>query len=988
MPRPDQFYDPEYTRIQKDEDLRRSAELAVSKGLGRQTPDLDNPNLDIDYFQKLTRGELLAAPKVRQELSDRARFDVMAQDKALGDAAAAGDKQAEALLDLAARRRYKDLVDEHVAKDAQSRLDMHLSEAKKQAEYYADAAQKGVNITKAEVFETPEQVKARTGRQFIHLTPSQAAFTQEKAGAVTPETAEFWKLNRDRLTTPRGFEQVAAAAKTPAEQKLIAAVRAEMTEPRVGLPSDAGPIMKYLQAGARFAGGAVGGAADAARRMADTQTDTQTGLEVGGVDLPKFGAALAEHPLASLDKLMTGASQGAIKGVQEGEGTASGIAGSTIRALNHYRKEASPSVDEAMQRIQAEDTAAGRTRTPEEYEKQRAQLTQTAVDFLATNKDLGGRVTKWALNHPKGFEDLVGIPLDVYWVMTPAKLASMAGSAVKGSEALMGAGKAISEAVAGTKVGQYGQAAKDIFTYMPEAGKLEKKMGIEGLGADFRGAVDLAKGTEATALKAGKSAKEAQELGHAAAMAASDEVAAKYGIPREAYEFVSKRIQGKDGPKINLGPTLEKIWEGTKKAADYTVTPVNQIFRETTTLASPAYQASNIVSAPQLQYVGMGLGVANKDAQVVAAQLFKSAFKDLAPEALAKELPMANGKTVTMGELKDLFEKYHLSGQGMERIGTDYGKGRLADVAKGVAKFNEKVGATALNEGVSNYQKAVPFVDYILRHGDLSHHGISQAVQYASDVAGNYDRISQGAGYLGKVINFVPWTEFIIKNNVSFALKHPARMAQFAKQNQAVSDLRGEGDTRPRILGQALSDRDKLKYVASPQNQKLLGMDEKALMMEMHEQPMNTLLQLTGTSPMKSGALSDAKAFWQAAGAMLGYNLQTGEEIGGWKERMRTAGLAPVPRLAASVVNGIKNIVSGGDLETAADMILQIRANADFPVASRAMDLAAGHKQLPLTAPDVKSVSRVTPNYGQTFDAVGDIAAEEKSRKNFLKGRQ
>lgn len=970
-------------------------------------------DIDDAAIRDISASNLEGNEKLMAEMQARAEQDaIMSAPKDLADAYAKGNPQAISVIKGMAEPKRKAYFEQAVAEDFANRKASNDLNLAAQQKNYAYGLEHGVNLAGTNVFETPEQVAARKARKSYTLTPDQAKYLMETEGKVTPETADFYRRN-EGAAYGGDYASMRADAKTDKERALVDDLEARAKTQWMGLPSDPTTFQKYLGAGAAIPSGAIGGATEALRARAEAQPGSAGAQpRFAGIPLGSAVKAAAEHPVDTLTEMLTGAAAGAKRRFSEGEMSTAGIGGSLIKTLDTYRAQAKPAVDAEMERRKAE------FKTPQEADAARAEIEKNATEALMAAQDpkLMGVLTK----NPKLAEDLLGIPLDAYWLVSPAKIvkgaktvAEATGLAGKIGETAEAVGKAAPEVVK--------NAAKSL-QYYPEAGELEKaasKLNPEtakGLASELRGAEaarihdapgvgtaeafkslserNLAQRVAAgdveaiESIRAARSAETGVEQAvvpakirkEMAAVLGDDAAAQSYIMPKSQLDFLTKR--GKE-----LGQSEAQNSKAMAVAQSFwneVYTPINDAFRVNSTVNNPAYHLNNILSVPQYHFVGMGTKMFDPNAQRVGLTLAKEALFGSNPEALGKVFTSSKtGAKISLGEIKDLAQRRGLLSQGSEKIGGAVKEGSLLNPLRAAARGSEWVaehGPLQLNQATDAYQKMVPFAHKLISEGDFSHKGVSAALDYASDIAGNYDRLGDAFKGVGKVYNFMSWTNFALRNNLMAAANKPGVYATFQKANQAYSDQDYVDSDRARMLGRAMDARGKMSYVSRENVQKLLGDDEKAIMMSRFEQPYNTLLDFMGT-PRDSIASSSGNAAIQAAMiGLLGVDPSTGKPVDGLLPKLREIGLKAVPRVGQTAINAIKLATKNEDWDSAADIIWSLRANAELPGIARGIKAARGQKQLPVMGPTEK-VSRTKPDLrGQVVDTVDAIKRREADK--------
>lgn len=154
---------------------------------------------------------------------------------------------------------------------------------------------------------------------------------------------------------------------------------------------------------------------------------------------------------------------------------------------------------------------------------------------------------------------------------------------------------------------------------------------------------------------------------------------------------------------------------------------------------------------------------------------------------------------ITMAEAQEILSKYNITSQGALRYG-----GAPADLAPGpsswnlpgraiagLAKVQHQVAAKTRLQQVAqmgdDYQKAVTFLGYLRKNGKVSNGKLSldsihKAVDFTSEWAGNYSRLTQfEKRFMRDQFGFYSWNRFILPAIAKHMYKNPQRLAAFEK---------------------------------------------------------------------------------------------------------------------------------------------------------------------------------------------------------------
>jgi hypothetical protein len=222
---------------------------------------------------------------------------------------------------------------------------------------------------------------------------------------------------------------------------------------------------------------------------------------------------------------------------------------------------------------------------------------------------------------------------------------------------------------------------------------------------------------------------------------------------------------------------------------EYLMKPANSIFRTSATvLRSFAFHATNMSGAVGLGMLAHGRKAFNKDLQMGAIRGAHAAAFAGDPKALGTAFRLADGSTVKIGELYKVMEQYGVVGQAGLRFGKDIsaGKGWGATLAGGMQTIASKTRMQQVASFGDDYQHAVAFLGYMQRHGSMKSDDIYRALDFTTEYAGNYNRLTKfEKGALRDTFAFYSWNRFILPHLVKQVYKNPQRLAAFEKMRMA-----------------------------------------------------------------------------------------------------------------------------------------------------------------------------------------------------------
>ena len=251
-------------------------------------------------------------------------------------------------------------------------------------------------------------------------------------------------------------------------------------------------------------------------------------------------------------------------------------------------------------------------------------------------------------------------------------------------------------------------------------------------------------------------------------------------FPRMAKEGTSKNV------------AVEQALGVVKGFSDYFIKPINAWWRPVKTVTrSLSFHATNIGGAVGLGVLAHGMRAFNPMLQHGAARVaVNAALTGTGSKKLAgKMFTLNGGQKVSLGHLQDVMARYNIIGQSGLRYGSQIPGGRgpiqvMANLAQKVAQKTRMQQVAAFGD---DYQHSVAFMGWVkrnakLKNGKLTDDDIYKAVDFTSEYAGNYGRLTAfEKTAMRDTFAFYSWNRFILPHLFKQVVKHPGRLAAFEK---------------------------------------------------------------------------------------------------------------------------------------------------------------------------------------------------------------
>jgi len=229
-----------------------------------------------------------------------------------------------------------------------------------------------------------------------------------------------------------------------------------------------------------------------------------------------------------------------------------------------------------------------------------------------------------------------------------------------------------------------------------------------------------------------------------------------------------------------------------KGFSDYFIKPINAWWRPVKTVTrSLSFHATNIGGAVGIGILAHGMRAFNPALQGGAARVaFNAALTGTGSKKLASKMFSVNGgQKVSLGHLQDVMAKYNIIGQSGLRYGSQIpgGRGPIQIAANIAQKVAQKTRAQQVAAFGDDYQHAVAFMGWVkrnakLKNGKLTDDDIYKAVDFTSEYAGNYGRLTAfEKTAMRDTFAFYSWNRFILPHLFKQIVKHPGRLAAFEK---------------------------------------------------------------------------------------------------------------------------------------------------------------------------------------------------------------